>query len=104
MQQRSEDRIETRLEAVWVAGRLDGEGTVRNLSRSGAWIDTTRVRPPIGTEVRVVILDPKEEPDPMLMNGVVVRGSSMGFAVEFHATHFSEIECLVDRLRSLTHS
>ena len=84
--------LETRFEGVWATGSLDGVGVLRDLSRSGTWIDATKVRPPIGARVRLVILDLEEERDPVLVKGVVVRSRrSLGFAVAFHAASSLEV-------------
>ena len=92
-------RIETRVEVVWAAASLDGEGVLRNLSRSGAWIDEVSVQPPLDARIRVVILDMEEEErEPVLVNGVVVRRSSTGFAVEFDPATSSGIGFLLERL------
>ncbi len=90
------ERTETRFEVVWAADGLDGVGVLRNLSRSGAWIDAMRVRPPVGAKIQVAILE--EEWDATVAEGEVVHRSSLGFAVEFHPASFSEVERLVDRL------
>ena len=99
MERRVVDRIETRFEVVWAAGSLDGEGVLRNLSRSAAWIDEVSVQPPLGARIRVVILDlEEEERDPVLVDGVVVRRGSVGFAVELDPLSSSEVGRLLDRL------
>ncbi len=94
--ERRHERIETRFEVVWVAGSLDGVGVVRNLSRSGAWIDAMRVRPPSGARIQVGILE--EERDSTVAEGDVVRRSALGFAVEFLPDRAAEVGRLVDRL------
>ncbi len=87
--ERRHERIETRFEVVWVAGSLDGVGVVRNLSRSGAWIDAMRVPPQTGARIQIGILE--EERDATVARGEVVRRSSLGFAVQFHPASSSEV-------------
>ncbi len=99
MERRFEGRIETRFEVVWVAGRLDGQGSLRTLSRSGAWIDDVSVQPPPGARVRIVILDAEEEGEDLeLVDAEVVRRTSSGFAVEFHPASSHKIGRFLDRL------
>ena len=99
MERRSQGRIETRFEVVWAAGSLDGEGALRTLSRSGAWVDDASVQPPMGARVRIVILDlEEEERDPVLVDGVVARRTAAGFAVELDPACSSKIGHLLDRL------
>ena len=99
MERRSQARIETRFEVVWSAGSLDGQGSLRILSLSGAWIDDASTQPLLGARVRIVVLDLVEEArDPLVADGVVVRRSSEGFAIEFHAASSPEIKRLLDRI------
>ena len=99
VERRSEDRTETRFEVVWAVGTLDGEGALRNLSRSGAWIEAVSVPLLTGARIRVVILDREEEErDPVLVDGAVVRRTSAGFAVRFDPASSTEIGRLLDRL------
>ena len=96
MERRSEARIETTFEVVWEAGSLDGVGILRNLSRSGAWIADLSVQPHIDVRIRIAILE--EERAPVVVNGVVVRRTSAGFAVELDPASSSGIGRLLDRL------
>ncbi len=99
MERRFEGRIETRFEVVWVAGRLEGEGRLRNLARSSAWVDDVSVQPPPGARIRITILDPAEEGEDLeLFHADVVRRTSSGFAVEFHPASSHKIGRLLDRL------
>ncbi len=93
---RYEVRIETRFEVVWSKGRLEGVGVLRNLSRSGAWIDEVSVQPPVGARIRIVILeDPR---DPLVVDGVVVRGTTLGFGVGIQPPNSDAVRLLLDRL------
>ena len=99
MERRFEGRIETPFEVVWVSGRLDGEGSLRNLSRSGAWIDDLSAQPPMAAMIRIIVLEMEEEGrDPMLVEGEVARRTSWGFAVEFHPASSHKIGRFLDRL------
>ena len=91
-----ERRFKVRIETIWSAGRLDGVGVVRDLSRSGAWIDAMRFPPPTGARIQVGILE--EERDATIARGEVVRRSSLGFAVQFYPASSSEVGRLLDRL------
>ena len=99
MERRAADRIETRFEVVWVAGSTRGEGALRNLSQAGAWIFGQSVPPAMGAKIRAVILNLREaDRMPVLLEGVVARRTSAGFAVEFDLARGSEIASLLDRL------
>ena len=99
MERRSDERLDTRFEVVWVAGSLEGEGSLRNLSRSGAWIGDVGVPPAMGAKVRAVILDmEEEEQEPVLLEGVVVRTADEGFALEFHLARRCDIASLLKRI------
>ena len=95
-ERRYEVRIETRFEVVWSAGRLEGVGVLRNLSRSGAWIDEVSVQPPMYARIRIVILeDPR---DPLVVEGVVVRRTTSGFSVGIYPASSDAVRLLLDRL------
>ena len=96
MERRSDDRVEVKLQVVWAARGVGGVGILRNLSRSGAWIDGVRARPGLGANVRVIIME--EHRDGTLVEGAAVRRTSSGFAVELNSGSSIEVECLLDRL------
>ena len=53
----------------------------------------------MSARIRVVILRLEEaEQDPVLVDGVVVRTSSLGFAIEFDPASSSAVGRLLDRL------
>ena len=97
MEHRPAPRVKARLEVVWSAHGLDGVGILRNLSRSGVWIDRVRVQPAVGEEIRVVILE--GDRDRTFVEGGVVRRNSSGFAVHFDS-ETREVGLLVDRLEA----
>ena len=95
-ERRYEVRIETRFEVVWSAGRLEGVGVLRNLSRLGAWIDEVSVQPPMGARIRIVILeDPR---DPLVVEGEVVRRTTSGFSIGIQPPNSYAVRLLLDRL------
>ncbi len=96
MEGRYEVRIETRFEAVWAAGSLYGVGVLRNLSGSGAWIDEVSAQPPMGARIRIVILE--EERDSLVVDGVVVRRTTLGFSVGIQPANSDAVRLLLDRL------
>ena len=102
MERRSAERIETGIEVSWAAGTLGGEGALRNVSRSGAWIDTAGVPPPTGETVRIAILLDREEEEreAVHVDGVVARRTPAGFAVEFDSARSSQFGRLLDRLNA----
>ncbi len=95
-ERRDEVRIETRFEVAWSAGRLEGVGVLRNLSGSGAWIDEVSVQPPMGARIRIVILE--DDRDPLVVEGVVVRRTTSGFAVGIQPPNSDAVRLLLDRL------
>ncbi len=98
MERRFECPIDVRLEVVWAAGSLNGVGALRNLSRSGAWIDDVSTQPPMGATIRIIVLDMEEERDVVFVDGKVVRSTLSGFAVEFHPASSHKIGRFLDRL------
>ena len=96
MERRLERRIETRLEASWAARSLDGVGVLRNLSGSGAWIDEVSAQPPMGARIRIVI--PEEERDPLVVEGEVVRRTTLGFSVGIQPADSDAVRLLLARL------
>ncbi len=96
MERRYEVRIETRFEAVWAAGSLYGVGVLRNLSGSGAWIDEVSAQPPMGARIRIVI--PEEERDPLVVEGEVVRRTTLGFSVGIQPANSDAVRRLLARL------
>ena len=99
MERRYGRRIEARFEVVWATDSLNGEGVLRNLSRSGAWIDEVSVPPSVGARIRAAMLDVKEEErEPVFLEGAVLRRTSAGFAVELDPSSAAMVERLLDRL------
>ena len=94
------NRIPIRLEAFYSAGRVDGVGSLANISYSGALIEDTVMRPEIGTPIKLYLyLKPPSAfvaADPFELAGHVVRHSSNGFAVKFENSHDPDLRRMVD--------
>ncbi len=95
-ERRYEVRIETRFEAIRGPDCFYGVGVLRNLSRSGAWVDDANFQPPMGGRVRIALSEVGAKP--VLLDGDVVRRTSSGFAVELDPATFSVVGLLLDRL------
>ena len=92
-----EVRVETSFDCVWSGGRLCGAGILRNLSLSGAWIDEVSIQPPIGAKVWLLAVDEEQEA-PLVLEGVVVRRTTLGFAVGIQPPNSDAVRLLLDRL------
>ncbi len=96
-EERYEVRVETSFECVWSGGRLCGAGILRNLSPSGALIDEVSIQPPIGAKVWLLVVDEKQV-DPLVVDGVMVRRTTLGFAVGIQPPNSDAVRLLLDRL------
>lgn len=90
---RRDHRIKTHFETLYTAGRREGVGVLADISYSGALLEGTSMRPPIGSTVRFfVFLQPVS---PFELIGRVVRHHEDGFAIEYKDLD-PEIHHLVD--------
>jgi hypothetical protein len=97
---RRDDRIPIRLEVHFSFSRVEGVGTLADISYSGALIKDTAMRPKIGTPITLyVYLKPPsafEAVTPFKLTGHVVRHSSTGFAVEYEDIVDPNVRRMVD--------
>ena len=93
---RHEKRVFTSVKADYSFGRVDGVGTLTNISYSGALIEDISTRPPeIGTPIVVCVylISPHdfEEVNPFELTGHVVRHSLVDFAIEYEDNHDPDV-------------
>jgi len=81
MDHRRDPRFRARFDCPYSAGRQEGDGTLVDLSKSGAHIEEASTRPPIGTKVRLYVFVHPVQPFELL--GEVVRHTPGGFAIEY---------------------
>lgn len=81
MDRRNHPRFRTRFDALCSSGESEGAGTLINISRSGAMLDTTNEIPELGTKVRLyVFIQPV---CPFELCGEVVRCEGTTFAIRY---------------------
>jgi hypothetical protein len=85
-------RIPTRFVATYSAERTEGTGLLKNVSRTGALIETKQVVRAIGAAVRaeVVVNDDHH----VTVSGTVARFGESGFAVRFDGVTAELLELL----------
>jgi len=78
---RSHPRFATRFDVLCSTGEREGSGTLVDISRSGARLDTTGHLPELGTKVRLyVFIQPV---CPFELAGEVVRIEGASFAIRY---------------------
>ena len=97
---RRDSRISIRVDAHYSFGRVVEVGLIANISYSGALIESTTMRPEIGTPV-VLYVDLKppsafEATIPFELAGQVVRHSPTGFAIEYRDRLDPDLRRIVD--------
>ena len=93
MDQRRSPRLRTRFEALISTDSEEGVGVLAEISYSGARLDETTVKPPIGTRVALYVF--VRPVAPFTLQGQVARITESGFAVTYELFD-SEIRRLVD--------
>ena len=95
-----DDRISIRLEAFYSFGRVEDNGTLADISYSGALIEGTTMQPEIGTRIVLYVhLNPPsafEATPPFELTGHVVRHHSTGFAIEYEDNHDPDLRRMVE--------
>ena len=76
-------RVRTDFEAVYSSERIEGSGTLVDISLSGARLEDTEVQPKIGSAVRADAYAYASANDPVRLVGEVVRHTPRGFALQF---------------------
>ncbi len=61
MERRGDVRTRVLFDTLYSAGRTEGEVTLTDVSSSGALVEGASECPPIGTDVRLLVLPPGEE-------------------------------------------
>ncbi len=101
MEHRRDSRFHTQFDALYSAGREEGAGTLVDISRSGAHLEQTSLRPEVGSKVRIYIF--VRPVSPFELVGEVVRHTDSGFAIESIEAS-EEILELVDDVAALVSS
>jgi hypothetical protein len=78
---RAQGRVQTRFESLYSAGRMEGTGTLSDVSYSGAQIEGASLKPEIGKPLRIFVFIQPVSPYELV--GDVVRHTDTGFAIEF---------------------
>jgi hypothetical protein len=78
---RRDDRVQTRFESLYSAGRSEGTGILTDVSYSGAMIVGTTDKPEIGKPLRIYVF--VQPVAPFELVGTVVRHTEDGFAIEY---------------------
>ena len=93
LDRRNHPRFRTRFDVLCSTGETEGAGTLVNISRSGARLDTNNPLPELGTKVRLyVFIQPV---CPFELAGEVVRCEGTTFAIRYSNLD-SEVGRLVD--------
>ena len=79
---RSHQRAEVEIIVLCGSGTDRGSGTMASLSLSGALLEKTSIRPPLGAAVEIRFRLPSHE-KPLALAGTAVRYSTSGFAIQF---------------------
>ena len=94
MERRGDVRTRVLFDTLYSAGRTEGEVTLTDVSSSGALVEGASEFPPIGTDVRLLVLPPGEET--VELSGVVVRHTDSGFAIRFKQPSEEILRLLVE--------
>ena len=82
LNKRSHPRAEVDIVVLCASGTDRGSGILASLSLSGALLETTSIKPPLGAAVEIRIRQPNDD-KPLALAGIAVRHSVSGFAIEF---------------------
>jgi hypothetical protein len=98
VERRNHPRFRTRFDALCSSGEREGSGTLVDISRSGARLDSDNLLPELGTKVRLyVFILPVS---PFELSGEVVRAEGTSFAIRYSNLD-PEIGRLVDDVAAL---
>lgn len=98
MDRRNHPRFRTKFDVLCSAGETEGAGTLVNISRSGAYLDTSNECPEIGTKVRLYIFI--QPVCPFELSGEVVRVDGSSFSIRYSNLD-PEVGRLVDDVAAL---
>ena len=95
MERRGSVRARTLFDAVFSGGHDEGEGTLADVSSSGALIEDASLSPPLDADVHLAVF---VEPTRVVeVTGVVTRRTGTGFAIRFkHCS--SELALLLEQI------
>ena len=91
-EQRAQSRKSVNFRVLTASGEDQGEGTLIDISLSGALIESSTFRPRLGAPVKIVITTDRESASEEIV-GTVARHAPGGFAI-----HFAKTTPLVRRL------
>jgi len=98
MERRRSPRFRARFDALLSTGRQEGAGTLAEISYSGARLDEASIRPEPGSRITLYVF--VQPVAPFELQGVVVRHTETGFAVDYDLFD-AEIRRLVDDVSAL---
>ena len=98
MDRRNHPRFRTRFDVLCSAGDVEGAGTLKNISRSGACLASVSHVPEVGTKVRLYIFI--QPISPFELAGEVVRRAEGEFAIQYSNLD-PEVGRLVDDVAAL---
>lgn len=98
MNRRNHPRFQTKFDVLCSVGETEGAGTLVNLSRSGAVVESPNTLPAIGEKVRLYIFI--QPVSPFELAGEVVRCDEGSFAIRYSNLD-PEIGRLVDDVRAM---
>ena len=98
MDRRRSPRFQTRFDTLVSAGAREGAGTLTDISYSGARLEDSSIRPPVGTLVRLYVF--VRPVSPFELEGTVSRHTETGFAIDYELFD-AEIRRLVDDVTAL---
>ena len=78
---RREGRVTTRFESLISTGRTEGTGVLADISRAGALVEESTLKPEIGKPIRLYVF--VQPVAPFEVVGTVVRHTESGFAIEY---------------------
>jgi hypothetical protein len=95
---RNHPRFRTKFDVLCTVGETEGAGTLVNLSRSGAVVETTNTLPELGEKVRLYIFI--QPVCPFELAGEVVRSENGTFAIRYSNLD-PDVGRLVDDVRAM---
>jgi hypothetical protein len=81
LDRRRKGRVKTRFESLYSAGSMEGTGTLRDVSYSGAQLVGASTKPEIDKQLRIYVFIQPVAPFELI--GTVVRHTEEGFAIAF---------------------
>ena len=103
--ERREVRFPVPLRIHFSFERTEGTASLVNISYTGALLEDTEMRPPVGTSINlyVYLTLPRafESAPPSELPGAVSRHSPDGFAVKFENSHNPDLRRMVDDAAAL---